>query len=235
MGRIFVQRVRENKKHSSTLDDITIEKRRNPMTLIIGLTGSIGTGKSTIANKLKQLNIPVIDADIIARIVVEPGEHAYNEIVAVFGEDILQQDKTLDRAKLGEIVFSDEEKRKTLNSIIHPAIRQEMIRQRDAYISENVPCVVLDIPLLYESKLAHFVEKVIVVTVEQDVQIERILNRDDMTREEAIQRINSQIAVSEKEKWADAVIDNNGTVAQSEEQLVHILTEWKVLESERIN
>lgn|SRR5690625_2540916 len=200
------------------------------MTLIIGLTGSIGTGKSTIANKLKRLNIPVIDADLIAREVVEPGEHAYKEIVATFGEGILQSDKTLDRAKLGEIVFSNEEKRKTLNGIIHPAIRQEMIRQRDTYVQQNVPCVVLDIPLLYESKLTHFVEKVIVVKTDRDVQLERILSRDDISKEEAIQRMNSQIDVSKKEKWADAVIDNNGSVEQSEEQLVQILSDWKVLE-----
>lgn len=205
------------------------------MTLIIGLTGSIGTGKSTIANKFKQLNIPVVDADIIAREVVEPGKDAYNKIVAAFGEQILQQDKTLDRAKLGEIVFGNEEKRNTLNSIIHPAIRQEMIRQRDEHVAKNVPCVVLDIPLLYESKLTDFVEKIIVVTVERDVQLERILSRDDITKKEALQRINSQIPVSEKEKLADAVIDNNGTIAQSEEQLVHILTEWKVLRNEKIN
>lgn len=200
------------------------------MTLIIGLTGSIGTGKSTIAHKFKELNIPVIDADLIAREVVEPGEKAYEEIVVTFGEDILQTDRTLDRQRLGEIVFSDEEKRKTLNGIIHPAIRAEMIAQRDSYVSEDVPCVVLDIPLLYESKLTHFVEKVIVVATEADVQLERIMKRDDMTEEEAKQRIDSQIAVKEKANWADAVIDNNGTIAESEQQLIDILTEWKVLE-----
>lgn len=201
------------------------------MTLIIGLTGSIGTGKSTIANKFKQLNIPVVDADLIAREVVEPGKDAYNKIVEAFGKQILQRDKTLDRGKLGEIVFEDENKRKTLNSIIHPAIRQEMIRQRDTYIAENVPCVVLDIPLLYESKLTDFVEKVIVVTVDRDIQLQRILNRDDISEKEALQRIGAQIPVSEKEKWADAVIDNNGTIAQSEKQLVRILTEWNVLKN----
>lgn len=201
------------------------------MTLIIGLTGSIGTGKSTIANKFKQLNIPVVDADLIAREVVEPGKDAYNKIVEAFGKQILQRDKTLDRGKLGEIVFEDENKRKTLNSIIHPAIRQEMIRQRDTYIAENAPCVVLDIPLLYESKLTDFVEKVIVVTVDRDIQLQRILNRDDISEKEALQRIGAQIPVSEKEKWADAVIDNNGTIAQSEKQLVRILTEWNVLKN----
>lgn len=202
------------------------------MTLIIGLTGSIGTGKSTIANKLKQLNIPVIDADIIAREVVEPGRKAYEEIVATFGEEILQEDNTLDRARLGQIVFSDEEKRKQLNSIIHPAIRSEMIQQRDTYVSKDVPCVVLDIPLLYESKLTHFVEKIIVVATDRSVQLERILKRDDITKKEAQQRIGAQIDIQEKVKWADAVIDNNGTIEESEQQLVHILTDWKVLKNE---
>src|SRR5690625_1069171 len=120
------------------------------MTLIIGLTGSIGTGKSTIAKKMHELQIPIVDADIIAREVVEPGKDAYNDIVTTFGEQILQNDGTLDRKKLGSIVFADESKRKTLNEIIHPAIRAEILRQRDAYVAEGHPCVVLDIPLLYE-------------------------------------------------------------------------------------
>src|SRR5699024_8573711 len=193
------------------------------MTLIIGLTGSIGTGKSTITNKLKQLNIPVIDADLIAREVVEPGEPAYKEIVATFGEEILQENKRLNREKLGSIVFSDEAKRKQLNSIIHPAIRAEMIAQRDAYVAEEVPCVVLDIPLLYESKLSHFVEKVIVVATERSTQLERIVKRDAIDEEEALRRMNSQIDVAKKVEWADAVIDNNGSIAESEAQIEAIL------------
>ncbi|HZW68293.1 MAG TPA: dephospho-CoA kinase [Pseudogracilibacillus sp.] len=199
------------------------------MTLIIGLTGSIGTGKSTITNKLKQLNIPVIDADLIAREVVEPGEPAYKEIVATFGEEILQENKRLNREKLGSIVFSDEAKRKQLNSIIHPAIRAEMIAQRDAYVAEEVPCVVLDIPLLYESKLSHFVEKVIVVATERSTQLERIVKRDAIDEEEALRRMNSQIDVAKKVEWADAVIDNNGSIAESEAQIEAILHKWKVL------
>src|SRR5690625_4677171 len=99
------------------------------MTLIIGLTGSIGTGKSTIANRFKELNIPVVDADLVARQVVEPGETAYKQIVETFGEDILQSDNTLDRKALGAVVFQDNEKRKKLNAIVHPAIRKELIYQ----------------------------------------------------------------------------------------------------------
>src|SRR5699024_1575791 len=157
-----------------------------------------------------QLNIPVVDADLIAREVVEPGEPAYKEIIETFGEDILHENKRLNREKLGYIVFSDEGKRKQLNSIIHPAIRQEMIAQRDAYVAQEVPCVVMDIPLLYESDLNHFVEKVIVVATERSIQLERILKRDEIDKEEALRRMNSQIDVAKKVEWADAVIDNNG-------------------------
>lgn len=120
------------------------------MALIIGLTGSIGTGKSTIANKFRDLDIPVVDADLIAREVVEPGKDAYQDIVATFGKEILQNDKTLDRKALGNIVFNNEAKRKQLNAIIHPAIRKEMVRQRDEWVRNGKECVVLDIPLLYE-------------------------------------------------------------------------------------
>lgn len=198
------------------------------MELIIGLTGSIGTGKSTIAKKFREWSIPVVDADVIAREVVEPGEEAYKKIVAAFGEQILQDDRTLDRKALGEIVFNDEHKRKKLNEIIHPAIRKEMIRQRDRYIEQGEKSVVLDIPLLYESGLTHFVDKVIVVAVDTDVQLKRIMERDDSTKEEAKRRIDAQIPVAEKAKKADAVIDNNGTEEQSYQQLKDVLLTWGV-------
>lgn len=202
------------------------------MTLVIGLTGSIGTGKSTVAKMFKQLGIPVIDADEIARLVVEPGKEAYEKIVETFGEDILQKDRTLDRKKLGAIVFNDEEKRKQLNGIVHPAIRKEMLRQRDEYLEQHAPCVVLDIPLLYESKLEHFVDKVIVVKTSPEVQLERILARDDLSKEEALKRINAQIDVAKKAEWADAVIDNDGTIEETERQLKDILTRWHILTDE---
>ncbi len=198
------------------------------MTLIIGLTGSIGTGKSLIANRFRQLNIPVVDADLIAREVVEPGKQAYNKIVEAFGRKILQLDNRLDRKALGEIVFNDEGKRQDLNAIIHPAIRKEMLKQRDDFVQQGEKCVVLDIPLLYESGLTHYVDKVIVVTVDPKVQLNRILFRDNSTEQEAKRRISSQIPVAEKVKRADAVIDNNGSKAESYEQLDHILEQWQI-------
>lgn len=198
------------------------------MTLIVGLTGSIGTGKSTIANRFKELDIPVVDADLIARQVVEPGEAAYEQIVETFGEGILQLDKTLDRKALGAIVFQDDTKRKELNAIIHPAIRKELIHQRDQYVDEGVKCVVVDIPLLYESNLIDYVDKVLVVYVDEEVQLQRVVSRDKSTEKEAKQRIDSQIPVAEKAKQADAVIDNNGTVEQSFQQLDEVLIKWQV-------
>lgn len=198
------------------------------MALIIGLTGSIGTGKSTIANKFRDLDIPVVDADLIAREVVEPGKDAYQDIVATFGKEILQNDKTLDRKALGNIVFNNEAKRKQLNAIIHPAIRKEMVRQRDEWVRNGKECVVLDIPLLYESGLTHFVDKVIVVYVDPETQLQRIMDRDQSTEEEAKSRINSQIAVSEKAKKADAVIDNNRSKEESYRQLKAILEDWGI-------
>lgn len=198
------------------------------MSLVIGLTGSIGTGKSLIAAKLKEIGIPVVDADIIAREVVKKGKPAYEKIIATFGHDILHADGTLNRQALGAIVFNDEHKRKQLNEITHPEIRKEMIRQRDEWIARGHECVVLDIPLLYESKLTHFVDKIIVVYVDETVQLERILLRDNISKDEALARIRSQISVAEKKKLADAVIDNNGTKEESYEQLFDILAQWNV-------
>lgn len=199
------------------------------MTLVIGLTGSIATGKSTVSLMFDDFGIPVIDADKVARQVVEPGEKAYNDIVHTFGEHIVKEDNTLDRQKLGSIVFADEEKRKKLNSIIHPEIRKKILHDRDQLVKQGVRSVVLDIPLLYESKLTHYVDKVIVVSVDAKVQLERLMARNNFTEEEARQRISSQMPVKEKAKLADAVIDNNGTKTETYEQLEKLLKEWEIL------
>ncbi|MFC4022569.1 dephospho-CoA kinase [Oceanobacillus longus] len=199
------------------------------MSLCIGLTGSIASGKSTVSLMFDDFNIPVVDADKIARTVVEPGEKAYEKIVETFGETILRDDKTLDRQSLGAIIFADESKRELLNRIVHPAIRETMLYQRDAYLKAGAECVVLDIPLLFESKLTDFVDRTIVVFVEESVQLERLMERDQYTAEEAIKRIQSQIPLKEKVKLADAVIDNNGSKSSSYEQLEKLLKNWTVL------
>lgn len=202
------------------------------MATIIGLTGSIGTGKSTVSNMFLQLYFPVVDADKIAREVVEPGQDAYRKIVDTFGESILKQDKQIDRKILGKIVFSDTKKRKQLNDIVHPAIREEMLAQQEHYIKNGARCVVLDIPLLFESKLTHLVDKIIVVFVDSDVQLQRIMERDQSTKEIAMQRIKAQIPVSEKVKLADAVINNNGSKEETFQQLKKILWEWNLIKEQ---
>jgi dephospho-CoA kinase len=196
--------------------------------MIIGLTGSIASGKSTIAEMIQAYDIPIVDGDIIARQVVEKGTPTLQKIVEAFGEVILTEDGELNRPKLGEMIFSNEQKRQQLNSIVHPAIREEMLRKRDAYVAEGKH-VVMDIPLLFESKLQHFVEKILVVTVSKEVQLERLMKRNKLTEEAAKMRIASQLPLSEKEAGADAVIYNNGTIEQSREQLRTILNGWNIL------
>lgn len=201
------------------------------MTLVIGLTGSIASGKSTVSLMFDDFNIPVIDADKIAREVVRPGEPALASIVKVFGKEILLEDGTLDRKKLGRIVFGDDEKREQLNSIVHPAVRKSMLERRDALIESGEKAVVLDIPLLFESKLESFVEKIIVVYVDKDVQLRRLMERDGYTRAEAERRIHVQMPVKEKARLADAVINNNGRKYETYQQLEQILTNWNILQS----
>ncbi|MEN1968250.1 dephospho-CoA kinase [Lentibacillus sp. N15] len=199
------------------------------MALTIGLTGSIASGKSTVSLMFDDYRIPMVDADKLSRDVVRPGEQAYEQIIDTFGTDILRNDKSIDRKQLGSIVFADETKLQQLNAIVHPAIREKMLTTRDSLIHAGASCVVLDIPLLFESKLTHFVDKTLVVFVDEEVQLKRLMERDHFTEEEAIQRIQSQIPVKEKAAMADAVIDNNGTKYQSYEQLETVLKEWKVI------
>ncbi|MFB4166689.1 dephospho-CoA kinase [Virgibacillus sp. JSM 102003] len=201
------------------------------MALIIGLTGSIASGKSTISLMFDDFNIPVVDADKLSREVVMPGEKAYEQITDTFGNEILRDDKTLDRKKLGKIIFNDETKRKQLNGIVHPAVREKMLERRDSYVEAGADCVVLDIPLLFESKLTGFVDRTVVVYVDEEVQARRLMERDEYSEEEAYQRINAQIPVKEKANLADAVIDNNGTKQESYRQLEALLRKWNVNES----
>ncbi|WP_026676551.1 dephospho-CoA kinase [Fictibacillus gelatini] len=198
------------------------------MVLIIGLTGGIASGKSTVSNIFKSYGIPVVDADVIARQVVEKGMPAYNEIVASFGKEILDENGDIHRKKLGSIVFHDDEKRMLLNSIVHPAVRQEMRRQADQFLAEGYETVVLDIPLLFESKLTHMVDVTLLIYVDEEVQYERLMARDQMTFEEAKARITSQIPLKEKRQLADAVIENNGTLEQLKEKVINQLHEWGV-------
>ncbi|MHC0037399.1 dephospho-CoA kinase [Pseudoneobacillus sp. C159] len=201
------------------------------MSLIIGLTGGIASGKSTVTRMFLDLGIPVIDADVEARRVVEKGENAYQQIVETFGEEIVAVDGEIDRGKLGTIVFHNEAKRLQLNAIVHPAVRERMNSEKERLIAAGHPVVVLDIPLLFESKLTHLVEKVLLVYVGEDVQLQRLMARNGLPKNDALARIHSQMPLKDKISLADEVINNNGTVDETQDQLLRILENWKVIET----
>ncbi|MEH7176462.1 dephospho-CoA kinase [Neobacillus vireti] len=198
------------------------------MSLVIGLTGGIASGKSTVSNMLKEMDITVIDADIEARLAVEKGEPGYQKIVAEFGQDILLASGEIDRVKLGSIIFHNAEKRQLLNNIVHPEVRKRMSDKVEAAKGSGEQVIVLDIPLLFESKLTYMVEKTILVYVDRSVQLQRLMERNDLTLEDAEARVKSQMPLAEKVALADAIIDNNGAVAESREQLVEILRGWGI-------
>jgi dephospho-CoA kinase len=181
---------------------------------VVGLTGGISTGKSTVSNLLRSKDLPIVDADVIARQVVEPGSSSLSQIVKTFGPEVLQDDGSLDRKKLGSIVFNDEEKRKKLNGIVHPAVRKAMLLGVVKYWMAGHKVCVVDVPLLIESGLWRFVATTVVVYCDPETQLTRLMKRDGSTREEASSRLNSQKPITEKLQYADYVIDNSGNQDQ---------------------
>lgn len=178
----------------------------------IGLTGGIACGKSTVSAMLVDRGALLVDADQIARDVVEPGSPVLEQVAAHFGQAVLQEDGSLHRKKLGEIIFGDTEARKQLEGILHPPIRKMIRDQMEAY-ERQFPdkLVVVDIPLLFESNLSYLFEQVMVVYVPRHIQLERLMARDGLTESAANSRIEAQMSIEEKRKLADIVIDNSGT------------------------
>jgi dephospho-CoA kinase len=197
------------------------------MAIILGLTGGIASGKSTVSNMLDQKGYTVIDADLAARKVVEVGQPAYLAIVEEFGKGVLhEENETIDRAILGNIVFHNEEMRKKLNGIVHPAVRGLMLSEKDQALGSGKNTIIMDIPLLYESELTWMVDRTIVVYVDEDTQLSRLMKRNQFTKQEASSRIASQFSLKDKVGLADAVIDNNGTIDETEKQLDKIISDW---------
>lgn len=194
--------------------------------MIVGLTGSIATGKSTVSRMLQEAGIPVVDADIAARQVVEKGTPILKKIEKTFGKEVIQADGTLDRAALGARIFEDEEARKQLNAITHPAIREWMDVERRRLEEQQHPVIVLDIPLLVENQLVDTVDEVIVVSVDEQTQCERLMKRDQLSKEEAQERIITQLPVKEKERHATYVIDNRHSERETLKQVNAILKTW---------
>jgi dephospho-CoA kinase len=202
------------------------------MSLVIGLTGGIASGKSTVSAMFAEMGVTVIDADIEARLAVEKGEKAYNDIVSHFGAGILEENGGINRQILGSIIFNDEEKRKLLNSIVHPAVRDRMAHKRQKAEAANEKAIVLDIPLLFESKLTGLVEKIILVYVDEKTQLERLMMRNNFSEDEALSRIKSQMPLKDKVDLADEVIDNSHSIEESRTQLMAILSKWGILRAE---
>jgi dephospho-CoA kinase len=187
--------------------------------IIAGLTGGIASGKSTVAGYLREAGAFIIDADGIAREVVAPGRPAWQEIRDEFGDRILKQDGTIDRAALGIIVFADARLRRRLESIIHPRVGAQ-IEARIRHIEQEAPdaVIILDIPLLFEAGMTQGLAQIIVVHVPEAVQLERLVARDGLSPQEARARMAAQMPLDEKAQKADIVIDNDGTPADTRRQ-----------------
>ena len=185
---------------------------------VLGLTGGIGSGKSMVAQIFAELGAVVIDADKLAREVVEPGQPALQEIASTFGPDVLLPDGRLDRPKLAGIIFSDPAERAKLDAITHPRIRERMEGQIEAR-RWGRGVLILDIPLLYENNRTNMVEKVIVVWVDAQTQLQRIRQRDGLSAEAARQRISAQMPLDAKRARADHVIDNTGGRDETQRQV----------------
>ncbi len=190
----------------------------------IGLTGGIASGKSTVSAMLREMGVPVVDADVIAREVVAPGSTALEEIVAAFGEGVLTREKTLDRARLGEIIFRDPAKKEILERILHPRIIAEQDRRLDALeAAGETPCAVVDAALMIESGGWKRFDAIVVVDCDEAQQIARLRSRNEMSEAEAMRRIGAQMPLREKVGYADYVIDNRGSVAETLRQVEALL------------
>ncbi|KAF8498326.1 CoaE-domain-containing protein [Gautieria morchelliformis] len=194
-----------------------------PLVEVIGLTGGIATGKSTVSSLLASHGIPIIDADVLAREVVGPGTQGLSRITSEFGRDILQPDGTLNRPKLGELIFNNDIKRRKLNAIVHPAVRRALAwRVIKCWLRGEQMCV-LDVPLLIEVGLWKWMGWVVVVYCSEQVQIVRLMERDGSTQEAASSRLKSQLPITQKLGYGDFVVDNSGTLKDLEGQVVTLV------------
>lgn len=187
---------------------------------VIGLTGGIASGKSTVTNMLKEKGIPVCDVDVVAKEVIAKGSVGLQQLVLEFGEALLTPQKTLDRHTLATMIFSDATLRKRVDAILHPLILEKV----NIWVAQQTaPVVVVDMPLLFEVGYDKQVDVTVVVYVDSVTQLERLMKRNGYTKEEAQQRIDAQLSIQEKVKKATYVIDNTQTIAQTQQQLQQIL------------
>lgn len=194
---------------------------------ILGLTGGIASGKSTVSNYLASKNIPIVDADIGAREVVEVGTEGLQSIVTHFGKEVLSEDGSLNRKKLGAIIFDNETKRELLNQLLGTNIREWILTKVADYRRQDIPLLVLDIPLLYEASYQEVCDAVMVVYTPPEIQLERLIKRNGLTTKEAQGRINSQLSIEKKKQLADILIDNSNKIEDTYLQIDEWLDKMK--------
>ncbi|QTA88015.1 dephospho-CoA kinase [Desulfonema magnum] len=203
--------------------------------LLLGVTGGIASGKSTVSDMLEELGSPIIDFDILARRVVEPGTPALEQIVDYFGKQVLQEDGTLDRKKVSDIVFSDFEKRKKLESFTHPAIHEGFLEEVNAIMEKDPNAIIqVSIPLLIELNLQYLFDKLLIVHISQEEQIRRLAKRDGISEEEAANILRAQLPINEKVRYADFVIRNEGSVEETRKEVEVLWESLKKIQKERI-
>lgn len=198
--------------------------------ILVGLTGGIASGKSLVSKLLNELGAYIIDADEIAREVIQPGEPAYQEILPQFGEEILNEDGTIDRSKLGRLVFSDPVKRTLLEGIVHPRVFAiEEARRRQIAQQDREAVIIFDAPLLIETRAYELMDKVIVVYANPRTQLKRLMERDHLEYDEAKRRIAAQLPIGDKRQHADYIINSGDPPEEVAKQTEAIYQELKAL------
>ncbi|VVB11756.1 unnamed protein product [Arabis nemorensis] len=192
---------------------------------IVGLTGGIASGKSTVSNLFKASGIPVVDADVVARNVLKKGSGGWKRVVAAFGEEILLPSREVDRPKLGQLVFSSDSKRQLLNKLMAPYISTGMFWEIIKQWAKGAKVIVVDIPLLFEVKMDKWTRPIVVVWVSQETQLKRLMERDGLSEEDARNRVMAQMSLDLKRSKADVVIDNNGSLDDLKQQFNNVLSE----------
>lgn len=200
------------------------------MALLAGLTGSMGSGKTTVAKLFQALGAYVLDADEICRSLVEPGKPAWREIVDLLGKEILMDDQTLDRRKIAGIVFNDPEKKKALEDILHPRVFEEEQAEYGNILKDHPGAlVIIDAALLIESENYRKVDKVIVIACDEETQLDRIIAKNMFSREDAQRRLQQQMPLEDKLKFADYVIRNDSGLSELKDEVESLSQQLKQL------
>lgn len=198
-------------------------KRQGEKRIILGVTGSFGSGKTTVARNFKSFGAKIIDADRIAHRIIKPGSKIYRRIINTFGKDILKKNRAIDRDKLAKVVFNNKNLLNKLNKIVHPEVIRTIKREIKA---SSKKVIILDAPLLIEAGLRRLVNKLIVVKITREKQIERVLHKISLSKKDILKRIRHQVPLKDKVRIADFVIDNSGTIKNTKKQVNKIRRLW---------